>query len=302
MVHRAEQAGRGREAQRRSGSPPGGSDYRGIRSDVSAIPGGVVQSARPSLRPRTHSRYEQYVRLHIIPTLGQTPIVQLAPQQLQQLYAERLRSGLSATTVHHLHAALHRALHQATRWGVVTRNVAELVDPPRGRQPEITTLSREQARVLLAAAGTERLEALYVLALTTGMRQGELLALHWRDVQLDEGCLQVRGTLQRSKDEGLCIGNPKTRRSRRRIELSSTALQALRVHRERRARERAGRGAAWDEHNLVFPNQCGRPMEASNLVLRSFRPLLQGRGASANPLPRPAPHRGHALDGPEHSA
>lgn len=236
-----------------------------------------LNSARPALRPRTFTRYEQYVRLHIAPALGATPITQLAAQQLQQLYAARLEAGLSATTVHHVHAVLHRALHQAERWSLVPRNVADLVDPPRSYQPEITTLSREQAQALLSAARTDRLEALYVLALTTGMRQGELLALRWRDVDLDTCCLHVRGTLQRST-QGLAIGEPKTRKSRRRIELSTAGVEALFRHRERQHRERVHQRGVWQEHDLVFANEVGRPMEAGNLIRRSFRPLLRSAG------------------------
>ncbi len=236
-----------------------------------------LDSARPSLRPRTFTRYEQYVRLHIAPALGATPITQLTAQQLQQLYSARLEAGLSATTVHHVHAVLHRALHQAERWSLVPRNVADLVDPPRSCQPEITTLSREQAQALLSAARHDRLEALYVLALTTGMRQGELLALRWRDIDLDACCLHVRGTLQRSK-QGLAIGEPKTRKSRRRIELSKAGVEALSRHREQQDRERLFHRDGWQEHDLVFANEVGRLMEAGNVIRRSFRPLLQAAG------------------------
>lgn len=154
-------------------------------------------AARPSLRERTWVRYEQYVRLHVVPAFGKTPLTKLTPQHLQGLYAERLASGLSPTTVHHLHAALHKALDQAVRWNLVARNVADLVDPSRDRHFEMATLSPDQARLLMDAAGGDRLEALYVLALTTGMRQGEILGLRWRHVDLDAGSLQVRGSLQR---------------------------------------------------------------------------------------------------------
>ncbi|TAK59369.1 MAG: site-specific integrase, partial [Dehalococcoidia bacterium] len=152
-----------------------------------------------------------------------------------------------------------------------------LVDPPRSCQPEITTLSREQARALLSAARHDRFEALYVLALTTGMRQGELLALRWRDIDLDTCCLNVRGSLQRST-LGLAIGDPKTRKSRRRIELSAAAVEALSRHQQQQERERLDQGPAWQEQGLVFANELGRPMEAGNLVRRSFRPLLRAAG------------------------
>ncbi len=130
----------------------------------------------------------------------------------------------------HLHAVLHRALEQAARWGLVPRNVAKLVTPPRPERREMSTLSPDQARAFLEAAEGDRLEALYVLALNTGMRQGELLALRWREVDLDAGSLQVRATLQRTR-EGFTFSEPKTAHSRRQIALTRPAVEALRSHR-----------------------------------------------------------------------
>lgn len=186
---------------------------------------GWLDSVRPSLRSRTYTRYEQYVRLHAIPELGPLRLARLGPQHLQRLYADRLQAGLSPTSVAHLHAVLHRALDQATRWGLTARNVAALVTPPRIKRQEMMALSPEQARTLLAAAKAERLEALYTLALTTGMRQGELLALRWRDVDLEAGTVQVRATLQRTRD-GFTFSEPKTARSRRQVALTDAAVAA----------------------------------------------------------------------------
>lgn len=119
-----------------------------------------LQAIKPSIRERTWVRYEQYVRLHVPHEIGKLYLDKLAPQHLQRLYAERIDAGLSRTTVHHLHAMLHRALHQAVRWNLVARNVADLVDPPRPEHHEITTLTPAQASKLLAAAEGDRLEAL----------------------------------------------------------------------------------------------------------------------------------------------
>jgi integrase len=233
-----------------------------------------LESARPSVRPRTWERYEQYVRLHAIPELGHLTLAKLGPQHLQRLYASRLESGLSATSVAHLHAVLHRALGQAARWGLVPRNVASLATPPRIRRQEMATLSPEQARALLETAQGDRLHALYVVALSTGMRQGELLALKWRDVDLDAARLQVRATLQRVGD-GFDFAEPKTARSRRQVALTATAIAALRRHRVAQAEERLRMGAAWEDNDLVFANEVGRPIEATNLIRRSFHPLLE---------------------------
>ncbi len=229
---------------------------------------------RPGLRAGTWRRYEQLARLHVQPELGSVRLVRLCPADLQRLYAKCLAHGLSSTTVHHVHGLLHRALGQATRWGLVSRNVASLVDPPRRRRREMVTLGPAEARRLLSAAKGNRLEAMYVLALATGMRQGELLALHWSDVDAEAGKLRVKGTLLRTPD-GLVIAETKTRSSRRAVDLPARAIEALRRHRAVQAAERLRAGDAWEDWGLVFANKVGRPIEAGNLLRRSFWPLLE---------------------------
>jgi len=124
----------------------------------------------------------------------------LSPAHLQGFYHSKLEAGLSPRTVQYPHAVLHRALKQALRWGLVPRNAAEAVDPPKPQKDEIKPLSRGEARRLLDSAHADRLEALYVLAIHCGLRQGELLGLRWEDVDLEAGMLQVRRTLTVTKD------------------------------------------------------------------------------------------------------
>jgi integrase len=204
-------------------------------------------------------------------------ITGLTPQQLQRLYAERLKAGLSPTTVHHLHAVLHKALDQAVRWNLVSRNVGDLVDPPRIARHEMATLSPEQARALLAAADGNRLEALYVLALTTGLREGELLGLKWKNIDFDGSALEVRGSLQRVQ-AGLVVAEPKTPKSRRRVGLTSAALTALRRHKVVQAAERLRLGSAWRNSEMVFTDEAGAPIDATKFLRNSFAPLLQAAG------------------------
>lgn len=236
-----------------------------------------LEGARASLRPNSHTRYEQLVRLHTLPALGRLPLAKLTPQHLQRLYAAKLDEGLAPQTVHQLHAVLHRALRQAFRWGLVGRNVADLVDPPRSQGRQMAHLSPEQARALLAAASGDRLEALYVLALTTGMRRGELLALRWANIDFEAGALHVVGTMQRTAD-GLTMGSPKTEKSRRQVALSATAVQALRRHRAGQAAQRLVLGKAWEDTDFVFANDVGGPIEPCNLIRRSFHNLLDRAG------------------------
>lgn len=230
-----------------------------------------------TVRPKTKVTYEGLIRLHAIPALGKVSLAGLSPQHLQRLYADRLASGLSPQTVRHLHAVLHRALEQAARWGLVQRNVADLVSPPRATRPEMKVLAPEHVRQLLDAAEGERLEALYILAVANGLRQGELLALRWRDLDLTAGLLQVRATLTHDK-EGFQLTEPKTHGSRRQVALSQLAITALQGHRARQNAERLKLGAVWEDNDLVFANEVGRPIEPSNLRRRSFEPLLEKAG------------------------
>ena len=144
------------------------------------------------------------------------------------------------------------------------RNVAEAVDPPKVDKKVVTPLSAAQTRIFLEAARGDRLESFYVLATYTGLRQGELLALRWDDVNLDAGVLQVRGT--------------KTARSRRTVKLSLTAVEALRSHLTRQLEEIDRAGDMWRENGLVFATEIGTPINRQNLTQRSFKPLLQGAG------------------------
>ena len=221
-------------------------------------------SVRGSVKPVTHKSYEMLVNKHVVPALGNVRLSKLTPAHLQGFYRSKLDAGLSPPTVQYLHVVLHRALKQALRWGLVTRNVAEAVDPPKVHKKEVTPLSPEQARAFLDTARGDRLEALYVLAVHTGMRQGEHLTLRWDDVDLDAGVLRVRGT--------------KTARSRRTVKLSETALNALRSHLTRQLEEIDRVGSMWQVNDLVFATEVGTPLNRHNLTQHSFRLLLAKAG------------------------
>lgn len=181
----------------------------------------LADSVRDTVKSTTHERYEQIARLHIRPALGALKLKALTPAHARGLYRERLDAGASPRSVQYLHVTLHKALKQAVSDGLIPRNVTEAVKPPRLDKKEMRPLTPEQSKRLLDAAreAGERLEALYVLAVHTGLRQGELLALKWEDVDLDAGTIQVRRSLSATKD-GLEFTTPKTRGSRRSVKLS----------------------------------------------------------------------------------
>src|ERR671917_1259232 len=158
----------------------------------------LTDSVRDTVRPTTFERYEQIVRLHIRPVLGRLKLKNLTSAHVRGLYREKLDAGLSPRTVQYVHVNLHKALKQAIADGLIPRNATEAVKPPQVRREEMRPLTAEQVKVLFEAAKSDRLEALYVLAVTTGLRQGELLALKWDDIDLAGGTLRVRRTLTRA--------------------------------------------------------------------------------------------------------
>lgn len=233
-----------------------------------------LETMSQTIRPRTLDRYEQFVRLHIVPEIGRIQLAKLAPTHLQAMYAARGKAGLSPRTVHHLHAFLHRVLADAVAWGLVSRNVSDFARPPRVPAVKMAALAPEQAKQLLQAAKDNRLESLYVLAISTGMRQGELLGLRWADIDLGNEVLRVSGTLARTRTEGLRVDEPKTKGSRREIAIGPPEVSALRRHHRRQAAERLAAGPNWQSNDFVFSTSTGVPIEASNLIRRSFVPLL----------------------------
>jgi integrase len=178
---------------------------------------------------------------------------------------------LSPTTVRYAYSVLRIALGRAMKAGTVARNVATLVDPPAKAPVELAPLSADQVRELLASLAGDRLEALYVAAVGTGLRQGELLALRWEDVDLEAGTVTVRHTLDRRTKE---LAEPKTHRGRRTVHLSSRVLAALHDHRRAQLAERLAAGPAWRDRDLVFTTPTGRPLDSAN-VTHAFRRVLE---------------------------
>jgi integrase len=236
-----------------------------------------LATVKPAVRPRTWTRYEVAIRVHIVPALGKHRLTRLTAQHVQQLYAAKLEEGLASGTVRHLHATLHGALDQAVRLHIIPRNVSDIVTPPRPSRNEMQILTPEQAQTFLRAVSGQRLEALYVLGLTTGMREGELLGLRWRDVDLDAGVLHITSTLHHTRGAWR-LDTPKTAQSRRRVDLAPMAADALRAHRTRQLEERLLAGAHWHDHDLVFTRTDGEPIRRSRLLDLEFRPLLAKAG------------------------
>jgi integrase len=174
---------------------------------------------------------------------------------------------------------LHKALSQAMQWSLIPRNPTEAVQAPSPAPQEMQPLSPQEARRFLEATRGDQLEALYVLAITTGMRRGELLGLKWSDVNLENATVSVRRTLSRT-DNGkhVTLGEPKTRKSRRTIPLTAQAVEALREHLTRQLEDIEQLGDIYKDQGLVFTTNTGGPINPSNLRQRSLAPLLRKAG------------------------
>lgn len=254
-------------------------------------------------RPKTYQGYEGVVRRYLVPGLGKKKLTQLKAPEVKAFFT-RLETDcrcctdgidaaratedqrccalgdccgkrLSVRTVQFVHAVLRNALQQAMREELIMRNVATLVQVQTPKYRVNRGLELEDAKKLLRESQSDRLHALYVLALYLGMRRAELLGLRWADVDLQEGTLQITQTLQRVKGE-LQFVPTKTETSERTVPLPGVCLRALGAHFDQQEREAAD-AAVWMDSGLVFTSTVGTPIEPDNLR-RSWHTLRKAIG------------------------
>lgn len=236
-----------------------------------------LTTIKPSIRPKTYKSYESIVRLHLAPAIGRVRIDKLTQQHVHELMAAKALEGLSLRTVTYIRNVLRAALNQAMKWDLVPRNVATLVDPPKVEAYEPTIISKTQATRLLESLRGDRLYALYALALSIGLRQGEVLGLRWSDVDLDRGNVAIRRQLQ-VIDGVQVLTEPKSKTSRRTIPLPSSLIELLRTHRRNQLEERIRVGGRWQaQWDLVFTTPIGTPLDDSN-IRKHFREALTTAG------------------------
>ena len=226
--------------------------------------------ARTRVRESTFIRYESLLKIHVLPHIGGLRLKSVQPPQIQALYSKLEELGASPRTREFVHAVLHVAFDQAVRWRYVVRNTCDAVDRPRVPRREMSVWSEQEVCSFLAAARNDRLHALYVMALTTTLRQGELFALVWDDIDLQRGTVSVQRTQQELKRK-IIVAEPKTRKGRRVVDLPKIAVEALKAH-------RAQMLAEGHPHDLVFCDTQGGPLRRSNVIQRSFETLIKAAG------------------------
>lgn len=242
-------------------------------------------SVAVSVGPKTLEGYEIACRIHIIPSLGHLRLKDLTARRIQSFNAQKMREGYSVRTRQNIYATLKRALKQAVAWGELPANPADGVSMPKAQAEsdegpeEIKALTNTQAQRLLAAAKErgDRFRYLYVVAVRTGLRQGELLGLRWEDLNLDvhPASLMLRRSLAARIGGGTYFTPTKRKRQRRRVVLLDEAAGALCAQRGLQTSEKAAARGRWRENNLVFPSTIGTPMNARNLYARNFKPTLR---------------------------
>jgi integrase len=212
------------------------------------------------------------VRLHLVPGLGRIKLVKLTPAHVQQFIREELAAGKGPRTVQLAHDTLRTALKQAELWGLVPRNVARLVTPPRYSPQERRPFTRDEQLRILAAARDDPLYVLFRLAHASGLRQSELLGLQWPDLDLDKGWLRVSKQLGRDGS----LHRLKTKAARRAVPLPRVMVELLIRHRTEQEKMRAD-AVYWEDHDLVFTTRTGRPISHRN-VHRSWTRILERAG------------------------
>jgi len=228
--------------------------------------------AKNNLSPRGFERYSGIIRKHLIPDLGKVTLTQLKPEHLQKHYAAKLNDGLSSRTVRYHHALIHVALQTAVKWGLVSRNVADAVDPPRFRRIEMQTWDEEEVNQFLEGAKESPYYSLFYTALFTGMRRSEILALRWQDVDCIYCQIYVNRSLHQLKNGSFIFTQPKSAKSSRTIALTPSTILMLREYQEKQKLEREMLGTSLADGDLVFSNLEGKPLRP-NTITRAWTTL-----------------------------
>lgn len=248
------------------------------RQTVEQYLAGWLESVRPSLRRSTYAHYEARVRLYIVPVVGKVRLAQLTAQHVQRVVAAAHDKGVGTKTVAEAYSVLHRALRAAERLGLVPRAVSERVARPRVKRAQIRPLTRMESQAFLEAARDNLFEPLFRMALSTGMRRGELLGLRWADVDLQAGRVSVVSSLEWRSGVATYLP-PKTESSRRQIALSDEMVATLLEQRRWRHAQRLRVGPAWqgEQYDAVFSDELGEPFRLHRLR-HAFKQTLRLAG------------------------
>ncbi len=254
-----------------------GLNVEGTRITFSEYLDDWLETKKHQVAKQTYSYYSQIIRDYIKPVLGKYKLTELNPRRIQRFYNQLLEIGVGLRTIEKNHTIIHASLNSALKYGLVASNPDSVTDPPKPKKKEMDYLNQDEIKQFLSVAKEkhERYYPLFYLAIVTGMRQGELLALKWKNVDLDRGVIEVVANLRRIPGGGLEIGKPKTKTSIRSITIGSESVQVLKDHQNRIDEEK--QKESWKENDLVFPSTLGTAIDPSN-ILKRFRKALKDAG------------------------
>jgi integrase len=240
-----------------------------IRWCEESLPGTVKES--------TAVGYRFILERYVIPYIGRIPLAKLGPADVQRMMRALEEKGLGVSVRRQARVILRRALGEALRWDLVTRNAAALVDAPKGARHRADALTQEQAATLLAACSGTPLEGVVTVAMATGLRKGEVLGLRWENVDLVDRTVTVVGTLKRLPQAGLVLDTPKSSSSHRTVPLPAFCVATLADYRRRQIEQRLLIGSEWQDTGYVFTTPIGTPLDPRNLTAR-FQTLCESAG------------------------
>jgi integrase len=230
----------------------------------------------PTVKATTAKCYRERLEWYVLPRLGRVKLADLCPLHIQTLWADLLVSGgkrggpLRASSVAGVRRALRKALNDAVSWGIIAKNPVAQVKGPRLESSEMRTWTSDEARRFIELLSDDRLAALWVVAITTGMRRGELAGLRWIDIDLDTGNIALRNT-RVAVGHAVHEYEPKSRTSRRAIAIDEHVVTVLRTHRRRQLVERLAWGPAYDDTGYVFTNENGELLHPNRITVLFHR-------------------------------
>lgn len=235
-------------------------------------------------KPKSHRSFSDIVKLHLKPALGDVSLSKLTPQQIQAFMNNKLNGEMiegklvkfSPKSVREYHGVLRNALNVAEKWDLIRRNPAARVDAPRFERPTLRVLTEEEARWFLEAVRCHCLEALFTVAVSLGLRQGECLGLKWEDVDLENRVLHVRRSLAFVNGE-FVYGSTKTESSVRNLGLPTVCASVLASHNRLQETERAAAVDNWVETGFVFTTTYGTPINQRSLLRDFYQLLIAGK-------------------------
>ncbi len=230
------------------------------------------------MREATFDGYKGIIECYLLPAIGSDRLCDLRPEHIQRLYGNLQRKGLSARTVRYTHSVLSSALNHAEMQGMIFQNPCKKCQLPKKHQTEMKYFTPDQVRQFLAVAKDSKLYALFALAIETGMRPGEYLALQWKDIDSENMSLAVRRTVKFRKGGGFYFSTPKTAKSNRPLTLSRELIEALKAHKVEQLKAKMQIRDIYKDNGLVFPNEIGNPLLIGNLTKRYFDRIMSQAG------------------------